>query len=223
MRGGKRGHALVAESAKAQAAAERGALALERELRAREAELGVVRAQLDAATAWSASDPRALLAAAEGLAARAPSSLVALGVGAGAAALVAGARNSELLPLSLHDAASKRAARAIESGAKGALRASAAIEAQLAELDAALAGMDFDQDGRVGLHEFTGWWLAVGSQLKAAIDRSVEQLLGGQLFDPAELTTTRWRCVVQEPVLGCRPLVQESILGCRPLCLLRWC
>ena len=32
MRGGKRGHALVAESAKVQAAAERGAAALEREV-----------------------------------------------------------------------------------------------------------------------------------------------------------------------------------------------
>ena len=132
---GKRGHALVVESAKAQAAAERGALALERELREREAELSVVRAQLDAATAWSASDLSVLMAAAEGLAARTPSSLVALGVDEGAAALVARASTGvSSLPLPLQHAAAQRAAHAIEGGATSALRASVAIEAQLAKL-----------------------------------------------------------------------------------------
>ena len=61
-----------------------------------------------------------------------------------------------------------------------------------ADLQAALAGMDLDQDGRVGLHEFTAWWLTVGSKIKAAIDRCVPPEL--KVRTPAHAKTTRLVC-----------------------------
>jgi len=128
-------HRTLVESSRAQASAEAGALVLERQLRERDAELATVKAQLEAALAWSNSSSSNSSSGRSGVDTMAstpepapfPAALQMLGVDAKTAALLATAR------LSSCDSPLRATSRA-EAATGAALRASRAAEVQLALL-----------------------------------------------------------------------------------------